>query len=110
MSELGFFTWYHDLADSHFIAVVLPEDADEISLASQDGDWYIANNESPESLKLPFIVSKGTVFTLVPPVRVINANTTVAYARSLSGTITLRCLGTSPPLGSRNSLIDFPTQ
>jgi hypothetical protein len=108
MGDMGFFTWYHDVVDSHFIPIILPEDADEVTAASQDGDWYICNVENPENLKIPFIISIGAIWTIVPPVRVINAGTIVGYVRSLSGSITLRCFGTSPPLGSRNSLIEFP--
>jgi hypothetical protein len=108
MSDLGFFTWYHDLSDSQFTAIVLPNDADEVTASCPDGDWYICHLENPASLKTPFVIQGGAVFTLVPAIRVVKANSVIAYARSLTGALTLRCFATSPSPGTRNSLLDFP--
>jgi hypothetical protein len=107
MSDLGFFTWYHDLLDSQFIPIVLPNDADEVTASCQDGDWYICHIENPINLKVPFIIQQGAVWTLVPAVRVVRSGTTIAYARSFLGPATLRCFATAPSPGTRNSLLEF---
>ena len=97
--QIDFHTWFHNIDDTQFTAIILPIDTDEVTVECWDQDWYLCHQSNPPDLMTPFIIGKGTAWTVIPSLRRTDAGTIIGYARSLSGSGVLRCLATIPPPG-----------